>query len=201
MTTWQPRLRAPSTQRTWTVTCECAVLFVSQVLVVIDSHCTAWLKVLRMSSHPRMWWAFLDHLESSILFILLIFPFIFYLLHFLPHFFHFLEGRSELVHSAKKGMDSLDNSYSLTGYEPNAYDFNETYVESYTESLTAPQFSEQGFLEDVEYDDTALEDMLREVHRVHVYHSQREGLKSNLKRPGLNTIIYKSQIMSTLRKS
>ena len=39
-----------------------------------------------------------------------------------------------------------------------------------------PQFSKQGFLEDVEYDDTAFEDMLREAHRVHVYHSQREGL-------------------------
>ena len=73
-------------------------------------------------------------------------------------------------------MDSLDDSYSLTGYEPNAYDLKETYVESYTESLTSPQFSKQGFLEDVEYDDTALEDMLREAHRVHVYHSQREGL-------------------------
>ena len=73
-------------------------------------------------------------------------------------------------------MDSLDDSYSLTGFEPNAYDLMETYVESYTESLTTPQFSKQGFLEDVEYDDTALEDMLREAHRVHVYHSQREGL-------------------------
>ena len=28
----------------------------------------------------------------------------------------------------------------------------------------------------MEYDDTALEDMLLEVHRVHVYHSEREGL-------------------------
>ena len=52
----------------------------------------------------------------------------------------------------------------------------ETYVESFTEPLTHPQFSEQRFLEDVEYDDTALEDMLHEAHRVHVYHSQREGL-------------------------
>ena len=34
----------------------------------------------------------------------------------------------------------------------------------------------QGFPEDVEYDDTALEDMLHDAHRVHVYHSQREGL-------------------------
>ena len=73
-------------------------------------------------------------------------------------------------------MDSLDDFYLLTGCEPNAYDLKETYVESYTESLTHPQFSEQGFLEDVEYHDTSLEDMLREAHRVHVYHSQREGL-------------------------
>ena len=60
--------------------------------------------------------------------------------------------------------------------QPNAYDLKETYVESYTESLTHPQFSKQGFLEDVEYDDTALEDTLREAHREHVYHSQREDL-------------------------
>ena len=67
-------------------------------------------------------------------------------------------------------------SYFLTGYEPNAYDLKETYVESYTESRTHPQFSKQGFPEDVENDDTALEDMLREAHRAHVYHSQREDL-------------------------
>ena len=74
-------------------------------------------------------------------------------------------------------MDSLDDSYLLTGYEPKSYDHKETYVESYTESLTSiAQFSEQGFLEDVEYDDTALEEMLQNAHRVHVYHSQRKGL-------------------------
>ena len=73
-------------------------------------------------------------------------------------------------------MDSLDDSYSLTGYEPNAYDLKENCVESYTESLTTPQFFKQGFPEDAEYEDTALEDMVREAHRVHVYPSQREGL-------------------------
>ena len=73
-------------------------------------------------------------------------------------------------------MDSTDETYLPTGYEPKNYDLKETYVESFTESLTHPQFSEQRFLEDVEYDGTALEDMLREAHRVHVYHSQREGL-------------------------
>ena len=74
-------------------------------------------------------------------------------------------------------MDSLDDSYLLTGYEPKSYDIMETYVESCTESLTHPQFSEQRFLEDVDYDDTALEGMLlHNARRVHVHHSQREGL-------------------------
>ena len=59
---------------------------------------------------------------------------------------------------------------------PKNYDLIETYVESFTESLTHPQFSEQGFLEDVDYDDTALEEMLHNAHRVHVCHSQREAL-------------------------
>ena len=73
-------------------------------------------------------------------------------------------------------MDSLDDSNIHTGYEPNAYDFKETHVESFAESLTHSQFSEQRFLEDVDYDDAALEEMLHNAHRVHVYHSQREGL-------------------------
>ena len=52
----------------------------------------------------------------------------------------------------------------------------ETHVESLTESLTQQQFPEQRFLEDVDYDDAALEEMLYNAHREHVYHSQREGL-------------------------
>ena len=87
-------------------------------------------------------------------------------------------------------MDSLDDSSLLAGYEPKSYDLKEIYFESYTESLTHPQSSKQGFLEDVEYDDTALEDMLHNAHRVHVYHSQREGLSvgqssSSVSEPGL----------------
>ena len=76
----------------------------------------------------------------------------------------------------KKLMDSLDETYSPTGYESNANDLKESYVESYTELLTSPPFSKQGFPKDAEYDDAALEDMLREAHRVHVHHSQREDL-------------------------
>ena len=56
-----------------------------------------------------------------------------------------------------------------------AYHLMVTDVESYTESLNHPQFSQQEFLEDVEYDDTALEDILREAHRVHVYHSSEKA--------------------------
>ena len=71
----------------------------------------------------------------------------------------------------------MDETYSNTGYEPNAYDLKETSVESYTELLTSPPFlSDKGFPEDAEYDDAALEGMLREAHRLHVHHSQREDL-------------------------
>ena len=73
-------------------------------------------------------------------------------------------------------MGSTDESYSFTGYEPNDYHTMETYVEHPTESLTQQQFTEQRFLEDVDYDDAALEEMLCNAHREHVYHSQREGL-------------------------
>ena len=67
-------------------------------------------------------------------------------------------------------MGSTDESYSFTDNEPK----DETYVKSLTESLTQQQFIEQGFLEDVDYDDVALEEMLHNAHREHVYHSQRE---------------------------
>ena len=105
------------------------------------------------------------------------FLFILYLSHLLSHFFHFLVVRSE--HCAlrlKRVWALLTRPTPSQVMSSNAYDLKETFVESYTESLTHPQFSKQGFLEDVEYDDTALEDMLHNAHRVHVYHSQREGL-------------------------
>ena len=78
-------------------------------------------------------------------------------------------------------MDSFDETYSHTGYEPKAYDFKETSVESYTELLTSPPFlSDKGFPEDAEYDDAALEGMLLEAHRLHGHHSQREDLSVSL---------------------
>ena len=54
MTTWPPRPRTPSTQRTWTLTRECAVLFVSQVRVVMIHIALHGSRVLRTSSHPCM---------------------------------------------------------------------------------------------------------------------------------------------------
>ena len=68
-------------------------------------------------------------------------------------------------------MDSTDESCLHTGYEPKNYD------------LIQPQFSEQRFLEDVDYDGSALEEMLHNALRVHVYHSQREGLSVSRRRP------------------
>ena len=47
---------------------------------------------------------------------------------------------------------------------------------SITESLTHTRFPEQRFLEDVDYDDAAIGEMLFNAHREQVYHSQREGL-------------------------
>ena len=74
------------------------------------------------------------------------------------------------------GVYGRMGSYLPKGNEPKNQDLMETYVESLTESLTQSQFSEQRFLEDVDYDDIALEEMLHNAHRVHVHHSQREGL-------------------------
>ena len=73
-------------------------------------------------------------------------------------------------------MDSIDESYFLTGWEPKNYDLMETYVECFTESLTHTQLPEQSFLQDVDYDDTALVEMLHNAHRVHVSHSQQRRL-------------------------
>ena len=80
------------------------------------------------------------------------------------------------VYSANKEMMSTDESYSDTGYEPKDYYLMETHVESLTEPLTKHQLPEQRFLEDVDYDDAALEEMHHNAHREHVYHSHREDL-------------------------
>ena len=73
-------------------------------------------------------------------------------------------------------MGSTDESFTLTGYEPKDFFLAETYVESTTESMPEQRIPEQRFLEDVDYDDTAIGGVLFEAHRGQVYHCQREGL-------------------------
>ena len=68
-------------------------------------------------------------------------------------------------------MGSTDESFSNTCYEPKDYFLTETHVESLTESMT-----EQRFLEEVDYDDAAIGEMLYNAYREQVYHSKREGL-------------------------
>ena len=73
-------------------------------------------------------------------------------------------------------MGSTVESFSNTGYEPKDYFVTETYVEFNQESMTEQRFPEQRFLEDVDYDDAAIGEMLFNANREQVYHFQREGL-------------------------
>ena len=73
-------------------------------------------------------------------------------------------------------MGSTDEPVSNTGYEPKDYFLKETYVEPLTESMTEQRFPEQRFLEDVDYDDAGIGEMLFNAFREQVYHSQRESL-------------------------
>ena len=65
-------------------------------------------------------------------------------------------------------MGSTDESFSNTGYEPKDYFLTETYVESLTESMTEQRIPEQRFLEDVDYDDAAIGEMLFKAYREQV---------------------------------
>ena len=110
----------------------------------------------------------------------------FYITHSLPHSFHFLLHLKFVDYNLlrtphKEGMDLSDEFLLSTGYEPNAYDFEETSVEPYTELLDSPPlFSDKVSSADADYDDAALEGMLREAHRVHSHHSPREDLSVSL---------------------
>ena len=56
----------------------------------------------------------------------------------LPFYFH--EDGGNTVYSANKEMGSTDESFLRTSYEPKAYYFMETNVESLAESMIQPQF-------------------------------------------------------------
>ena len=88
----------------------------------------------------------------------------------LPFNFPRSSSKITLCYFAKE-KGSTDESFSNTGFEPKDYFLTKTYVESLTQSMT-----EQRFLEDVDYDDAAIGEMLFNAYREQVYHSQPEGL-------------------------
>ena len=117
-------------------------------------------------------------------FLLALLPFHF--THFLPHSFHFFlhlkfVDCNLLRTPHKESVDLSDEFLFSTGYEPNAFDFQETSVEPCTELLDSPPlFSDKVSSADADYDDAALEGMLREAHRVQSPPSLREDLSVSL---------------------
>ena len=90
------------------------------VFVTLELHTTSRGSSFTCARHLMVitWWAYLFDLESSIPFYFLIFSFILNLLHFLLHFFHYFEGRSNPAHFAWKEMDSLDDSSQVMSPAP-----------------------------------------------------------------------------------
>ena len=108
----------------------------------------------------------------------------FYFLHFLTSLIFFLQFLKFVVNlhtPPNEGMDSTDEISVSTGYEPKAYDFNETSVEPYMQLLDSPPlFSDKVSSADADYDDATLEDMLHQAHRAQACHSLREDLSVSL---------------------
>ena len=77
-------------------------------------------------------------------------------------------------------METADESFTNTNYEPKDYFLTETHAESLTESLTEQRFPEQQSLEDVDDEDAAIGEMLLDAYREQVCHSERDGLSSGL---------------------
>ena len=71
------------------------------------------------------------------------------------------------MHFAKE-MGSTDKSFSNTGYEPKGCFLTETYVEFNQESMAEQRFPERRSLEDVDYDDAAIGEMLFNAYREQV---------------------------------
>ena len=82
--------------------------------MICTPHRGSSLTCARLSCHPCMQCAFLFDFELSIPSNFLFSSFIFNLLHFVLHFFHNLEGISNTAYSAKKEMESYDESYLHT---------------------------------------------------------------------------------------
>ena len=89
-----------------------------------------------------------------------------------------LEVRRQPAHSAQREWTCLTSSSSPQVMSPTPTT-SRRLLSSTTQS-SPPFFSDKGFPEDAEYDDAALEGMLREAHRVHSHHSLREDLSVSL---------------------
>ena len=79
------------------------------------------------------------------------------------------------MRTAAEESGPQDYKFSSSGYEPNDYFLNETYVEINQESVI-----EQRFPEDFDYDDTVIGQTLLNACRRRADHSEEEGLSSCL---------------------
>ena len=177
MTTWPLSLISTMTEHERASSCFCLSCFSAHFVTSCAQRTVA--QAMSLSFHPH------GHVHVSVS---LRFALTFHFTHFLPHSFHFtppaLEVRRTTTCCAlrtKRVCDLSDEFLLSTGYEPKAHDFYETTVEPYVQLLDSPPlFSNKVSSADPDYDDAALEDMLREAHRVHVHHSLREDLSVSL---------------------
>ena len=104
----------------------------------------------------------------------------FYFLLYLPLLFLFLTYMKSMVNlhnSCNEGVDASDDLLLSTGYEPKAHDIYETTVEPYVQLLNSPALlSNTTPAADPDCDDSTLEDMLYQAHRVQADHLVREDL-------------------------
>ena len=170
MIAWHCTMRTPMTTSTGThMGVARIVSSVAQCHVI----CTRTVaQVMSLSLHPHGHVHVSPHLDSP------------FLIPSLPHAPSLLppapEVRRQPVHTAQR-EHGLHEFLLSTGYEPNAYDFNETSVEPYMQLLDSPSlFSDKVSSADPDYDDAALEDVLHQAHRAQAYHSLREDLSVSL---------------------
>ena len=131
------------------------------VILTVTSHSTWLLSLLSLSPHlhtihdVRLSLSFSTSLFASPCFSFLFLSF------FLMSDYDFDSVTNNLRDFANGTFVTLDDFSHFTSWR-------------LMSTLIEQQFSEQRFLEDVDYDDTAFEDMLENAHREHVINSQRE---------------------------
>ena len=149
---WHCTTRTPTTTSTDTHMSVVRIVSLFKVLSDITRTRTV-AQVLSLSQHPH------GHLHVSVSF-RLDSPSLFFCTSSRP-----LSSSSKFVVSLhtppNESMNSTDEFSLSTGYEPKAYDFNETSVEPYMQLLDSPPlFSDKVSSADPDYDDATLEDVL-----------------------------------------